>query len=132
MTAASVTSDAAAGAASTDMRTAPLIKTAIRELKEETGIVFGENDTARVINPLLFSTPGMTDESNALVLLSINRDSMPDLSTSGAVGSECFDGFSLLTKGDALRILRQGTDDNGIFYSIYTWASLMHFVTMPF
>lgn len=139
MTGASVTSDAAAGssdaaadAAGTDMRTAPLIKTAIRELKEETGIVFGETDTARVINPLLFSTPGMTDESNALVLLSINRGSMPDLSTSGAVGSECFDGFSLLTKGDALRILRQGTDDNGIFYSIYTWASLMHFVTMPF
>lgn len=132
MTAASVTSDAAAGAAGTDMRTAPLIKTAIRELKEETGIVFGETDTARVINPLLFSTPGMTDESNALVLLSINRNTMPDLSTSGAVGSECFDGFSLLTKEDALRILRQGTDDNGIFYSIYTWASLMHFVTMPF
>lgn len=115
MTAASVPSDAAAGAAGTDMRTAPLIKTAIRELKEETSIVFGETDTARVINPLLFSTPGMTDESNALVLLSINRDSMPDLSTSGAVGSECFDGFSLLTKEDALRILRQGTDDNGIF-----------------
>lgn len=106
-----------------------LITAAIRELHEETGILFGESDTAKVVNPLLFSTPGMTDESNALVLLHINRDTMPDLNTDGAVGSECFNGFSLLTKEEAQKILDQGTDSNGIFYSVYTWATLMYFVS---
>ena len=89
-----------------DKEDADLITTATRELKEETGIVFGDNDTAKVISPLLFSTPGMTDESNALVLLSINRDALPELNTDGAVGSECFNGFSLLTKEEALQLGR--------------------------
>lgn len=112
-----------------DKEDADLITTATRELKEETGIVFGDSDTAKVISPLLFSTPGMTDESNALVLLSINRDTLPELNTDGAVGSECFNGFSLLTKEEAQQILNQGTDSNGIYYSVYTWAALMYFVT---
>ena len=112
-----------------DKEDADLITTATRELKEETGIVFGDSDTAKVISPLLFSTPGMTDESNALVLLSINRDTLPELNTDGAVGSECFNGFSLLTKEEARQILNQGTDSNGIYYSVYTWAALMYFVT---
>ena len=114
---------------SSDVCSSDLITTATRELKEETGIVFGDNDTAKVISPLLFSTPGMTDESNALVLLSINRDALPELNTDGAVGSECFNGFSLLTKEEALQILNRGTDSDGIYYSVYTWAALMYFVT---
>ena len=89
-----------------DKEDTDLITTATRELKEETGIVFGDSDTAKVISPLLFSTPGMTDESNALVLLSINRDALPELNTDGAVGSECFNGFSLLTKEEALQLGR--------------------------
>lgn len=112
-----------------DKEDADLITTATRELKEETGIVFGDSDTAKVISPLLFSTPGMTDESNALVLLSINRDTLPELNTDGAVGSECFNGFSLLTKEEAQQILNRGTDSDGIYYSVYTWAALMYFVT---
>ena len=112
-----------------DKEDADLITTATRELKEETGIVLGDSDTARVISPLLFSTPGMTDESNALVLLSINRDTLPELITDGAVGSECFNGFSLLTKEEARQILNRGTDSDGIYYSVYTWAALMYFVT---
>ena len=39
--------------------TAPLIKTAMRELHEETGLKVTEKDTVSVINPCLFSTPGM-------------------------------------------------------------------------
>lgn len=107
----------------------PLLITAKRELEEETGIVLCETDSARVISPFLFSTPGMTDESNALVELVIRRDSMPSFSQDGAVGSECFDGFSLLTKQDAMRILQNGVDDNGLFYSVYTWTALSHFVS---
>ena len=108
----------------------PLIVTAKRELLEETGIEAGTQDTFRVINPLLFSTPGMTDESNALVEAVIVRDKMPDLSQEGAVGSEKFDGFVLLTKEEAKKVLADGVDDRGIFYSVYTWAVLMHFVSM--
>ncbi len=101
--------------------------TAIRELKEEMGIDFLEGDRVEVINPLLFSSPGMTDESNALVLVEVNRDSFPELSQDGAVGTELFAGFEILTKEEARGIMSQGTDKNGIYYSVYTWAILSFF-----
>lgn len=44
-----------------------LISTAKREISEETGLTVGDEDRIFVINQCLFSTPGMTDESNALV-----------------------------------------------------------------
>ena len=107
----------------------PILATAIRELKEETNIDVSPDDKLEVVNPLLFSTPGMTDESNALVSIVIADESMLHLSQDGAEGTECFDGFVILTKQDAKRILKQGKDDNGIFYSVYTWAALMYFVS---
>ena len=102
--------------------------TASREMKEETGLTLTEKDTLRVINPFLFSTPGMTDESNALVEVVIRSFDPKELSQDGAEGSECFDGFVMLTKADAKRIFRQGMDDQGIFYSVYTWAALSYFI----
>lgn len=56
-----------------------LVDTAIRELKEETGIEVEESDEIKVVSPCVFSTPGMTDEGNALVYISINRDEMPKM-----------------------------------------------------
>lgn len=108
--------------------TAPLIKTAMRELREETGLKVTEKDTVSVINPCLFSTPGMTDESNALVKIVLNRDSLNGMSQEGAVGGELFDGFDLLTKAQAKKILEDGVDEHGIYYSVYTWAALTYFV----
>ena len=108
--------------------TAPLIKTAMRELHEETGLKVTEKDTVSVINPCLFSTPGMTDESNALVKIVLNRDSLNGMSQEGAVGGELFDGFDLLTKAQAKKILEDGVDEHGIYYSVYTWAALTYFV----
>lgn len=102
--------------------------TAIRELKEETSIDFLENDEIAVVNPFLFSTPGMTDESNALVKIVLNREVMPNINSDGAVGTECFDGALLLTKDEAKKILAEGVDEKGIFYSVYTWAALAYFV----
>ena len=32
-------------------------------------------------------------------------------------------------KEEALQILNRGTDSDGIYYSVYTWAALMYFVT---
>ena len=107
----------------------PLFTTAKRELKEETGIIVSDADEMEVINPCLFSTPGMTDECNALVKIVLNRNSLAGMSQEGAEGSECFDGFSLLTKDEAQEILKDGTDEYGIFYSVYTWAALTYFVT---
>ena len=107
----------------------PVFHAAIRELREETGITLEESDSIRLVNPLVFSTPGMTDESNALVQITLNREEMPKVSQDGAVGTECFDGFLLLTREEAQKILKDGVDDQGLFYPLYTWAALMCFVT---
>ena len=107
----------------------PLLVTAKREIEEETGLKLKETDKLFVINPLLFSTPGMTDESNALVCAVVNLDDTSTLSQAGALGGECFDGFELLDKKAAQTILRNGRDNEGIFYSVFTWAALMYFIS---
>ena len=107
---------------------APILTAAIREIREETGISLKE-DALSIINPLLFSSPGMTDESNALVCAVANLSDLSSLSQKGAVGSERFDGFELLTPKAAREILLAGKDKDGIFYSVYTWAALMYFVS---
>lgn len=107
----------------------PILSAAKREIKEETGLSVGEQDNIFIINPLLFSSPGMTDESNALVGVVLNLEDLSALSQEGAVGSECFDGFELLSCKDAREILKNGRDNEGIFYSVYTWAALMYFVS---
>jgi len=107
----------------------PLLATAKREIEEETGLILKENDKLFTINPLLFSTPGMTDESNALVCAVLSLDDTGALTQEGAEGTECFDGFELLTKEEAAKILSDGHDKNGIFYSVFTWAALLYFVS---
>lgn len=106
-----------------------VIKTAVREIREETGLTISEQDTVRIVNPFVFSTPGMTDESNALVCAVLHLKDLSTLSQDGAVGSEQFDGFCLLNREEALDILKKGTDEKGIFYSVYTWAALLYFVS---
>ncbi|MBR0411123.1 MAG: NUDIX domain-containing protein [Eubacterium sp.] len=105
-----------------------VIRTAVRELEEETGITFTDSDEIKVVNPFVFSTPGLTDEGNALVFISINRDRMPEISQTGATGAEKFRGYELLDKKKAEEYLIRGRDDNGIYYPLYTWAALMFFM----
>ncbi len=108
----------------------PLIETAKRELHEETGVVVDEErDEVYVINPLLFSTPGMTDESNGLVFVRLRLKDLHELTQLGAEGQECFDGFELVTRNKAKELLKKGVDDRGHFYSVYTWAALMFFLS---
>lgn len=107
----------------------PLLETAAREIHEETGLMVSEADTMHVVNPCLFSSPGMTDESNALVCAVLHPKDLSQLTQAGAVGSECFDGFVLLPKAEAQEILRQGRDAHGMFYSVYTWVALLYFVS---
>ena len=106
-----------------------LVFTAVREIREETGLEVRDTDTVRVVNPLVFSTPGLTDESNALICAVLRSARPADLSQEGAVGSEQFDGFCLLTKAQARELLKKGRDERGKFYPLYTWAALVYFVS---
>jgi len=107
----------------------PIYRAAKRELLEETGIAFGPEDSICTVNPFLFSSPGMTDESNAMVQITIRRNKMPEFSREGNVGGECIGGFCLYTKQEAKELLSKGTDETGIYYSVYTWLAFMTFVS---
>ena len=107
----------------------PALRAAAREIREETGITLGEGDTLTLVNPAVFSTPGMTDESNALACAVVTLKDPGELTQSGAVGSERFDGFAMLTAEEARGILSSGTDEKGRYNSVYTWCALMWFVS---
>ena len=107
----------------------PILSAAKRELIEETGIVIKDTDELFVINPLLFSTPGMTDESNAIVCAVINLDDLSILTQKGAESSELFDGFRLLTKKEAETIINSGRDNEGFYYSVFTHIVISYFIS---
>lgn len=107
----------------------PIYSATVREIKEETGLEVTNGDRVFVVNPLVFSTPGMTDESNAMVCAVLRSADLAALSQEGAVGSEQFDGFALLTKEDASKVFREGRDERGNFYPLYTWAALSYFIS---
>lgn len=108
----------------------PLVDAAVREIREETGLTVKESDRISVLNPCAFSTPGMTDESNAFLCAEITLDSLEDLNQNGAEGSELFDGFELLDREHAQRIYRTGRDDHGNFYSLAAWTVLGIFLSL--
>ena len=108
----------------------PLADAAVREIREETGLKVKETDRVYVLNPCAFSTPGMTDESNAFLCAEITLDSLEDLNQNGAVGSELFDGFELLDREQAREIFRTGRDNHGNFYSLAAWAVLSVFLSL--
>ena len=102
----------------------PLINAAIREIREETGMTVKPDDRIYVLNPCAFSSPGLTDESNAFLCAEITTDSLDDLNQNGAEGSERFDGFELLDRKRAQEIFRTGRDEHGNFYSLAAWMVL--------
>jgi len=106
----------------------PLCSAAIREIFEETGIKVAETDKITVLNPCAFSTPGMTDESNAFLSADITLADTSMLDQSGCVGSELFDGFELVDATEAARIYKSGRDKHGNTFSLATWAVLGWFV----
>ena len=108
----------------------PLVSAAVREIREETGLTVKESDRVYVLNPCAFSTPGMTDESNAFLCAEITLDSLDDLNQDGAEGSELFDGFELLDRERVQQIFSTGRDDHGNFYSLAAWMVLGVFLTL--
>lgn len=108
----------------------PLVSAAIREIREETGLTVKDGDQVYVLNPCAFSSPGMTDESNAFLCAEITIDNPEELNHNGAVGSEMFDGFELLDREQALKIFRTGRDKHGNFFSLSTWTVLSVFLSL--
>lgn len=111
----------------------PLTSATVREIFEETGIRVREGDTIRVVNPLLFCTPGLTDESTALMCVVVRRKDREalaaELSQEGAEGSELFGAFELLSHDEAWQVIRDGRDMRGRFYPMVAWTALMWFAT---
>ena len=108
----------------------PLVNAAVREIREETGLTVKESDRVYVLNPCAFSTPGMTDESNAFLCAEITLENLEELNQNGAEGSELFDGFELLDRERAQEIFRTGRDDHGNFYSLAAWMVLSIFLSL--
>ncbi|MBO4470377.1 MAG: NUDIX hydrolase [Clostridia bacterium] len=108
----------------------PLVNAAIREIREETGLTVKESDKVYVLNPCAFSSPGMTDESNAFLCAEITLDNLDDLNQNGAEGSELFDGFELLNRERAQAIFRTGRDEHGNFYSLAAWMVLSIYLSL--
>ena len=106
----------------------PLRSGAVREIFEETGIKVSENDKITILNPCAFSTPGMTDESNAFLSADITLPDTSMLNQTGAVGAELFNGFELVSVDEAKEIYKSGKDKYGNTFSLATWAILGWFV----
>lgn len=106
----------------------PLRSGAVREIFEETGIKVSENDKITILNPCAFSTPGMTDESNAFLSADITIPDTSMLNQTGAVGAELFNGFELVSVDEAKEIYKSGKDKYGNTFSLATWAVLGWFV----
>ena len=102
---------------------------AAREIKEETGLLLGAKDELEILSPFLFSSPGMTDESNAFALAVVSVPDESVFTAKGAEGTEVISGFKLLNKKDAAKILKDGVDPHGIPYSFQTWACLCYFLS---
>ena len=101
----------------------------VREIAEETGITVGECDRVTTISPFLFNTPGLTDESTALLCVVVHLDDLSQLSHAGAEGSERFGDFELLTAAEVRQVLAQGRDPRGHFYPMVAWAAMTYFAS---
>lgn len=107
----------------------PLITATKREIYEETGIKVKDSDRIFVANPGVFSSPGLTDESNAIVCAVIDLEDEASLNHESAEDTECFDGYLLLTKEEAVKMIKSGRDLEGKFIPAYAYICLLYFVS---
>lgn len=107
----------------------PLINAARREIYEETGLALKPQDRVFSVNDYCLSSPGLTDESNALICAVAHAEDASFLSDKGSEGTELFGGFELATKERAEKYLTTGRDEAGVFYSMYTYAALLYFLS---
>jgi EAL domain-containing protein (putative c-di-GMP-specific phosphodiesterase class I)/8-oxo-dGTP pyrophosphatase MutT (NUDIX family)/GGDEF domain-containing protein len=108
----------------------PVFEAAKREIREETGITVKDTDTMELVNPLLFSSPGITDESNAIVCVTVTLPDTSVINNRSTEKSEHIGGYLLLNREQAAHYISKGSDENDYFYSVYTWIALTYFVGM--
>jgi len=121
--------DAPAAANTWKLPCDPVLRAAAREIFEETGLRVREGDRLFKVTQAAFSSPGMTDESNAVACAVLKGHSAAELSHSGAEGTEAFGEFELVTLEEARSILKAGADSRGNWFSAYTWIVLLYFVS---
>ncbi len=95
---------------------------AAREIHEETVIVLTDRDRISMLNPCLFSSPGLTDESNAMVRVDLYGHREEELSQKNAEKTERFEGFVLADADEARALMKDGK------ISVYTWIGLASFL----
>ncbi len=123
-----------AGLIDPEDRSAPdaLLRTAEREIKEETGLELDRERGDRLfeVSPLLFSSPGMTDESNGIACAVLNRPwTEAKIGYGNATGTEMFDGSLFVSRSQARELIKRGRDEYGNFYSVYTALVLFCFLS---
>ena len=106
-----------------------VVSAAKREIEEETGLRVKDTDRIFTVNPLCFSSPGMTDESNALACAVVSVDEGFRFNSDNTESTERIGDYTLYSRRDALRVMKQGSDDDGIFYSVYTYLAMLYFVS---
>ncbi len=106
----------------------PIIAAAKREIREETGITICPDDNITIVNPLMFSSPGLTDESNAIVYAHVHLDDASVISNEGTEESERIGDYVLVTSQKACEYINKGCDEHGYYYSVYTWIALNFFI----
>ena len=107
----------------------PLYACARREIFEETGLTLSENDRFTVLSPFVFSTPGLTDESNALIGAVISLPDLSALTSEGEEGTECIGSYRLVGRKEAEKLLADGRDTDGSPYPLFCWCALSWFVS---
>lgn len=102
-----------------------LLRTAERELYEETGISPEEIIRKKVVSPPLFSSPGMTDERVSFVCV-IVKGTPQLLNHQYSSESELFRKVKYVSEEEAACMIKEGALGNE-FCSIVSWCALLYF-----
>ena len=106
-----------------------ILTAARREIHEEAGIVVTPEDKMWIVDSLALSSPGMTDESNAIVCAVVDLPDLSSLNQDGCEATEHFNGFRLYGKEEAARLWHTAHDEYGNPFSLMTWAMLAYFIS---
>lgn len=108
-----------------------ILHTAERELKEETGIDVNKLSKTKesILNREAFSTPGFTNESNALVCMQAEIESSDVLTNKNNEDSEHITMYRLIGKEEAIKFIQTGKDDFGNSIPLITYTALLYFIS---